>query len=493
MSTLIENVAKVTEAHAALKEAIAAKGVTVPDGTKLSEMPALVGEIPSPSPVGWGRPLDWPRVDLIEIGKTDPDVCYFIISKPSDTVNHGFCLAANTSDGKPWRMDRISVAADGSSVEAIAGTEQTANSGAYIDFQFPGSDPAGSVYAVRVSSPTGAYLSSIRFSIPPSAHTSLLPVYFFSDVVLEAIVHQTSARYLTFGSDSHEYSGPRHIVYTGCPKGPYSYLLRGLPSNLSLVEFRKGSLMEVVDFNQPAFVCSETVLEMDDDVQVLMTTGNTYSNPFIKPDSSGHIDTLGRFVDKSTGDLVDWSTVNVSGCFNYCYRLTSVSLPAGFGSAAASLSGCFARCYALASVSFPAGFGQNTTNLSRCFASCSTLTSLSFPAGFGSAAMNVNSCFVGCVSLVSLVLPTGFGQNATNTGNCFQACFSLTDITGNPNIKTSFTFSDCTKLTHDSLMVVINGLQTVTTTQKLTLGTANLAKLSDAEKKVATDKGWTLA
>lgn len=42
-------------------------------------------------------------------------------------------------------------------------------------------------------------------------------------------------------------------------------------------------------------------------------------------------------------------------------------------------------------------------------------------------------------------------------------------------------------------MVVINGLQTVTTKPTLTLGTTNLAKLTDEEKKVATDKGWTLA
>ena len=64
---------------------------------------------------------------------------------------------------------------------------------------------------------------------------------------------------------------------------------------------------------------------------------------------------------------------------------------------------------------------------------------------------------------------------------------------GNPNFKISVSLSASTKLTHDSLMVVINGLQTVTTAQKLTLGTANLAKLTDEEKKVATDKGWTLA
>ena len=42
-------------------------------------------------------------------------------------------------------------------------------------------------------------------------------------------------------------------------------------------------------------------------------------------------------------------------------------------------------------------------------------------------------------------------------------------------------------------MVVINGLKTVTTAQTLELGTTNLAKLTDDEKKVATDKGWTLA
>ena len=496
MSTLVENVAKVTAAHAALKTAIAAKGVAVPDGTKLSGMPALVEQIQTggsaPSPVGWGRPADWPRVDLIEIGKTDPDVCYFIVQKPSDTVNHGFCLFAKTSDGNPWRMERISVAADGSTVDAIAGTEQTANSGAYIDFQFPDSDPACSVYAVRVASPTGGNFSSLGVYKPPSAHM-YDKLYFISGIVLEAIVHQTSAKYLTFGSGSWIYHGPQHIVYTGCPKGPSAYLFRGLKFNLHLVEFRKGSLMEVFDSNQPCFSCAETILEMDDDVEIRMTTGNKYTSPFIKPNSFGKIDTLGRFVDKSTGLPVDWSAVDASLCFNNCYPLISVSLPAGFGSAATSLLKCFENCVALTSLSLPAGFGQAATSLGSCFENCITLTSLSLPAGFGQAATNVTRCFFGCVSLVSLVLPTGFGQAATNLGNCFHGCLSLADITGNPNFKASLDLSGCTELTHDSLMVVINGLQTVTTTQKLMLGTGNLEKLTDEEKKVATDKGWTLA
>lgn len=47
MSTLTENVAKVRSAHENLKTAIAAKGVAVPENTKLTDMPALVGQITS--------------------------------------------------------------------------------------------------------------------------------------------------------------------------------------------------------------------------------------------------------------------------------------------------------------------------------------------------------------------------------------------------------------------------------------------------------------
>jgi len=53
--------------------------------------------------------------------------------------------------------------------------------------------------------------------------------------------------------------------------------------------------------------------------------------------------------------------------------------------------------------------------------------------------------------------------------------------------------SDSPLLTVDSLMVVVNGLQTVTEAQTLTLGEANKAKLTEAQIKIATDKGWTVA
>ena len=187
------------------------------------------------------------------------------------------------------------------------------------------------------------------------------------------------------------------------------------------------------------------------------------------------------------------SATRLRDCFDNCSRLTSLTLPVGFGQNAVDIYECFNSCQRLTSLTLPVGFGQNATNLYNCFSRCSSLTSLTLPAGFGQNATNIVYCFYGCSSLTSLTLPAGFGSNATSASDCFVNCKALTDITGNPNFKVSVSLASSPNLTHDSLMVVINGLQTVTTTQTLTLGTANLAKLTDEEKKVATDKGWTLA
>lgn len=61
------------------------------------------------------------------------------------------------------------------------------------------------------------------------------------------------------------------------------------------------------------------------------------------------------------------------------------------------------------------------------------------------------------------------------------------------NISTNIDISSCTKMTADSLLEVLNNLATVTSTMTCTLGSTNLAKLTDEDKAIATNKGWTLA
>lgn len=77
----------------------------------------------------------------------------------------------------------------------------------------------------------------------------------------------------------------------------------------------------------------------------------------------------------------------------------------------------------------------------------------------------------------------------------FYKCAALENLTIGGTIgQNGFDVSACTKLTHDSLMSIINALEAKTSgTWTVTLGTTNLAKLTDAEKAIATQKGWTLA
>ena len=74
----------------------------------------------------------------------------------------------------------------------------------------------------------------------------------------------------------------------------------------------------------------------------------------------------------------------------------------------------------------------------------------------------------------------------------FGGCTNLTNF-ASCVFRKSIDFSTCAKLSHDSLMSIINNLAEVTNTQKLTLGTTNKTKLTINEIAIATEKGWTVA
>lgn len=86
-----------------------------------------------------------------------------------------------------------------------------------------------------------------------------------------------------------------------------------------------------------------------------------------------------------------------------------------------------------------------------------------------------------------------FAADVPVASNCFDGCSRLQNITVTGELGCNMKFGDCTQLSYDSLMNIISHLAVVSTTKTLTLGAANLIKLTDAEKAIATGKGWTLA
>ena len=67
----------------------------------------------------------------------------------------------------------------------------------------------------------------------------------------------------------------------------------------------------------------------------------------------------------------------------------------------------------------------------------------------------------------------------------------LVNLGGFIGLQVDIDLSKAVNLTHESLMNVINKAATVTG-KKMIFGETNLAKLSEAEKQIAIDKGWTL-
>ncbi len=103
----------------------------------------------------------------------------------------------------------------------------------------------------------------------------------------------------------------------------------------------------------------------------------------------------------------------------------------------------------------------------------------------------LDSVFRECKSLETIELLRFSAVNTYN--NTFLGCTALENIVVEGEIANSISFSDSNKLTHDSLMSVINALAIVETTKTLTLHADSKALLTDAEKAIATEKGWTIA
>ena len=151
-----------------------------------------------------------------------------------------------------------------------------------------------------------------------------------------------------------------------------------------------------------------------------------------------------------------------------------------------SIDQAFFDCGWLKNVSLntTTGVPLKVESMSETFNYCSQLTTLPL--------MDLTQCtrfsVTGCNALESIPAYDLSNITSINLNNLYKlAEFHATGM------KVSFNISYSTNFTREALVEILNNLATVTTTQTLTMGATNLAKLTDADKAIATGKGWTLA
>lgn len=241
----------------------------------------------------------------------------------------------------------------------------------------------------------------------------------------------------------------------------------------------------------------------------------------------------------SLSAIPDWDWSHLTNCahmFDGCSALQEITMPINTSSCT-NLNNMFFNCTALRRVvsldvssmttgaslfngctaleETPELSAPSATSVNEMFDGCESLTlvrSISFPKASSwyaffrncyslkdlhnvdcSGATSLNECFEcygGRGTLTSLqAIPA---TNVKTEDNVLAGQSRLVDFGGFTDIGISFDISDCTSLSHTSLLAVLEGLAVVSEPRTLTLGADNLAKLTAEELRVATEKGWTV-
>lgn len=183
------------------------------------------------------------------------------------------------------------------------------------------------------------------------------------------------------------------------------------------------------------------------------------------------------------GDItIDFSRVtDCNSIFNYC-PITKVTAKLDLNNVT-NCSGIFNGCSFLTDISGFSGELSSATSIYSLFNGCKALTSI--PAINAPLATNLAYMFYGCTSLVTLGKISV--PKSTNYASMFNNCTSLANFGGISGLKYSISFSSC-PLTVESMVNIFNEADTVSK-QTITLGSTNLAKLTDEQKAIATNKG----
>ena len=185
------------------------------------------------------------------------------------------------------------------------------------------------------------------------------------------------------------------------------------------------------------------------------------------------------------------NVVNIAAMFQNCNKLTSLDVSGFDTSNVVDMRNMFQNCSNLTSLDLNGFDTSKVTNMQSMFQGCNKLASVNLGSFDTSKVTTMYYMFSYCNSLTSLDLSGFDTSNVTNMSDMFSGCSGLTSLDSMQNISVALSLSS-TLLDETSLLDVIDNLSTVTTSQTLTLGSTLLAKLTEEQIAIATNKGWTV-
>ena len=139
---------------------------------------------------------------------------------------------------------------------------------------------------------------------------------------------------------------------------------------------------------------------------------------------------------------------------------------------------------------------SNVENMAHMFMMCSSLTTLDLSGFDTSKVTTMISMFNGCSSLTTLDLSGFDTSKVNNMEHMFLNNIKLSEVKCDgmklPNIELNNINLNKSPLSVDSIVGLLNALPQSDKGYSFQIGSVNIAKLSDEQKAIATNKGWTL-
>ena len=205
-------------------------------------------------------------------------------------------------------------------------------------------------------------------------------------------------------------------------------------------------------------------------------------------------------LDISSFDIGRYDIKDLSQMFRDCTCLTNLTLGDNFNTLfVENMNYMFNGCSSLTSFDF-------TLKMNSClyadhmFADCGNLDHIYFVGWNFQKIKNLDSFLLNCSKLNQIDITGVDWSTATSLTDMFRGCTSLTRIQCQglklPDADMSNIGLDSCPLNNyddlDDLVGLLNALPTTTSNYSFQIGQTNIAKLSDVQKQIATDKGWTL-
>ena len=211
----------------------------------------------------------------------------------------------------------------------------------------------------------------------------------------------------------------------------------------------------------------------------------TSVDDLIQPSDTENVTNMSRVFEECSNlteiPLLNTSKAeNMPGMFYGCSALTTI--PQLDTSKVRDMLGMFNGCTNLTSI--PLLDTSNITNMNYMFNNCTSLATI--PQLDTSKVISMNNMFSECNALTTV--PALDVSSVSSFSRTFYNCISLKSILMT-NIGADLSISASTQFERSDLLVILNNLRAVTSSKTLTMGSTNLAKLTDEDKAIAINKG----